>query len=136
MKKNNNPKVKRFKAWKLNTKCYGYLILPSLDNTKPWRKQRKKSTAMGHILTQQKKLSWMTYMFLKRLTKTVMWQFLTITKILQQDHTLPDIKTLCRTFFYSLKVLGMIYRLAWSKLQNFMDTKVFITNIDIEISLT
>ena len=37
---------------KLNAKYYGYLILPSLDNIKPWKKQRKKSTPKGHILTQ------------------------------------------------------------------------------------
>ena len=32
-------KKKSFKAWKLNTKYYGYLILPSLDHIKPWKKQ-------------------------------------------------------------------------------------------------
>ena len=45
-------KAKMFKVWKLTVKYYAYLILPSLDNIKPCKKQREKSTANGHILTQ------------------------------------------------------------------------------------
>ena len=51
LEKNSNRK-KGLKAWKLNTKSYGYLILLSLDNIKSWKKEWTKSTAMGDLLTQ------------------------------------------------------------------------------------
>ena len=39
----------------LTTKYYGYLTWPQLDNIKPWKKERKKSTGKHHIFTQMKK---------------------------------------------------------------------------------
>ena len=38
----NSKRIKTVKAWKLNTKYYGYLILPSLDNFKPWKNNEQK----------------------------------------------------------------------------------------------
>ena len=66
-------------------------------------RKRKKEI---HLHNTQNTISWVIYMFIKRLTKTVTQEFVTITKTLR-DHTLSDIKTLYKTFFYSLKVLGM-----------------------------
>ena len=33
-----------------------------------------------------------------------------------------------------MKAIGFRYTLAWSKLKNVVDTRLFITNIDLEIS--
>ena len=51
-----------------------------------------------HLHNTQNTISWVIYIFIKRLTKTVTQEFVTITKTLR-DHTLSDIKTLYRTFF-------------------------------------
>ena len=38
LKKKSSKRKKSFKPWMLNTKDNGYLILPSIDNFKPWKK--------------------------------------------------------------------------------------------------
>ena len=50
--KKKNPKSKNVQGVKVKCKILWYLILPSLDNIKHCKKQRKKSTAKSHILTQ------------------------------------------------------------------------------------
>ena len=39
----------------LTRKHYGYHTLSQLDNIKPWKRERKKSTEKGNIFTQLKK---------------------------------------------------------------------------------
>ena len=39
----------------LTRKHYGYPTLSQLDNIKPWKRERKKSTEKGNILKKMKK---------------------------------------------------------------------------------